>query len=72
MLKHNYVIILRDGAKDFTKAKSLSSTKPFIEYDDNGNFCVIGTFMEEDIKDYEYYSVKDDWQTLSGFRDRPL
>ena len=69
---HNFVIILKDGQKNFEKVKSLSSTTPFVEYSNRGWFCIIGTFKEKDIKDFEHYSVKDDWQTLSGFQDRPL
>ena len=71
---NNFVVIVRDGSKTFKKVKGLSKNKPFIEYDNNGNFCVIGSFDEEDIKKYEYYdlSVKTDWQTNSGFQDRVL
>ena len=73
-MKSNLVVILKDGAKNFKKVKSLSKIKPFIEYSDKGWFCVIGSFDEEDIKKYEYYdlSVKTDWQTKSGFMDRSL
>ena len=71
-MKHNYVVILKDGAKDFTKVKALSKSRPFVEYSDKGEFCIIGTFEEKDIKGYEYYSVKTDWQTESGFMDRCL
>ena len=69
---HNFVVILKDGAKNFEKVKALSKTKPFIEYSDKGWFCIIGSFDEKDIKDFEHYSVKVDWQTESGFMDRPL
>ena len=71
-MKANFVVILKDGAKNFEKVKALSKSKPFIEYSDKGWFCVIGTFDEKDIKKYEYYSVKIDWQTESGFSDRSL
>ena len=35
-MKHNYVVILKDGAAKFQKVKALSKTKPFIEYSDEG------------------------------------
>ena len=71
-MKHNFAVIVRDGSKSFNKVKELSKSKPFIEYDDNGNFCVIGAFDEDDIKKYEYYDLSVDWQTKSGFQDRVL
>lgn len=73
-MKHNFVVILKDGAKSFEKVKVLSKTKPFIEWSDKGYFCIIGTFDEKQIQDFEYYdlSVKTDWQTKSGFMDRSL
>ena len=71
-MKSNYVVILKDGAKHFEKVKVLSKNKPFTEYSDKGWFCVIGNFKKEDIKEYEYYSIKKDWQTESGFMDRGL
>jgi len=73
-MKHNFVVILKDGAVHFEEVKALSSTKPFIEYSDKGWFCIIGTFKEEEIKKHEYYdlSVETDWQTKSGFMDRSL
>ena len=73
-MKHNYVVILKDGSKNFEKVKALSKTKPFCEFSDKGWLCVIGTFDENEIKEYEYYdlSVATDWQTKSGFSDRIL
>lgn len=76
-MKANFVVILRDGSKHFKKVKSLSKIKPFPEYDDNGNFYIIGDFDESDLKDYEYYPLRKDgkvfdWQTESGVMDRAL
>jgi len=73
-MKANFVVILKDGETNFEKVKALSKSKPFIEYSDKGWFCIIGNFIEEEIKKYEYYdlSVATDWQTKSGFQDRPL
>ncbi len=71
-MRSNFVVILKDGSKHFEEVKALSKNKPFIEYSDKGWFCIIGNFDEEDIKDFEYYSVSEDWQTKSGFMDRPL
>jgi len=71
-MKSNYVIILKDGEKNFEKVKALSKTKPFCEFSDKGWLCVVGTFDENELKGYEYYSVKEDWQTASGFSDRSL
>jgi len=73
----NFVVILKDGTKNFEKVKALSKTKPFVEYSDKGAFCIIGNFNEKDIKKYEYYPLRKDgkmfdWQTKSGFHDRAL
>ena len=73
-MKANYVVILKDGTKNFEKVKKLSKSKPFIEWSDKGWFCIIGCFDEKKIKKFEYYdlSVATDWQTKSGFQDRPI
>lgn len=76
-MKSNYVVILKEGTKNFEKVKALSKSKVFVEYDDNGNFCIIGNFNEKEIKEYEYYPLRKDgktfdWQTESGFSDRAL
>lgn len=76
-MKSNYVVIIRTGEQDFKKVKALSKTKVFVEYDDNGAFCIIGNFDENKIKEFEYYPLRKDgkmfdWQTESGFNDRIL
>jgi len=71
-MKANYVVILKDGAKDFEKVKALSNIKPFVEYSDKGWFCIIGNFDIKKLNGYEFYDVKTDWQTASGFMDRSL
>jgi len=75
-MKSNIVIIVRDGAETFKKVIALCKNESFIEWDE-GNFCIIGTFDEKDLKEYEYYPLRKDgkmydWQTASGFKDRPL
>jgi len=71
-MNSNFVVILKNGAKDFTKVKELCKNKPFIEYSDLGWFAIVGLFIEDEIKKYEYYPVSVDWETLSGFSDRVL
>ncbi len=70
-MKSNYVVIVRKGENEFKKVKKLCKNKAFIEWSE-GSFCIIGLFDESEIKKYEYYSVKEDWQTKSGFSDRIL
>ena len=76
-MKHNFVVILKDGAVHFEEVKALSKTKPFCEFSDKGWLCVIGTFQKDEIKEFEYYPLRKDgkmfdWQKASGFEDRPL
>ena len=70
-MKSNFVVIVRKGQKEFEKVINLCRNEPFVEWD-NGVFCIVGLFIEDEIKKYEYYKVSDDWQTLSGFSDRAL
>ncbi len=70
-MKSNYVVIIRSGENEFKKVKKLCKNKPFIEWYE-GIFCIIGNFDEKKLKGFEYYSVKEDWQTKSGFMDRGL
>jgi len=70
-MKSTHVVIVRKGQEEFKKVKKLCKNKPFIEWYE-GVFCIIGNFNEDDIKEFEYYDVKEDWQTKSGFFDRPL
>ena len=70
-MKSNFVVIVRNGESEFGKIKELCKNEPFIEWYE-GSFCIIGKFDEEDLGEYEYYPLTDDWQTLSGFHDRIL
>jgi len=72
-MKDNFVVIVRNGEKEYAEVVALCKNEPTTEWY-NGAFSVIGNFDENEIKEYEYYdlSVKTDWQTKSGFKDRPL
>ena len=69
MNKYNYILVFKDN-----KVPELpSSTRNILIHEsEQGWKCAKGCWKEEQIKEFEYYPLSEDWQTKSGWRDSPL
>ena len=70
-LKSNYVVIIRNGEKEYDEVIALCNNKPFTSWY-KGISAITGNFDVKKLEGYEFYDVKSDWNTASGFQDRPL
>jgi len=71
-MKYNFVVILKDDQSKVEGLRELSEFEPDMIISDKGWIAIMGAFEEESLHDLEYYSLAIDWQTLSGWKDRPL
>lgn len=68
--KYNYILIFKDGdVPDLPESKR----KIEIHKSQQDWKAAIGSWDKEQIKNFdEYYKCSCDWQTKSGWKDRPL
>lgn len=71
-MKYNFVVILKNEQDKVKQIRQLSEFEPDISVSDEGWIALAGSFKEQDIKNFEYYPLSEDWQTKSGWKDRPL
>ena len=64
MISYNYVLIFKDG---IVPELPYSERNVIIHESAQGWRCAIGSWEEEDIKGFEYYSLKDSWIVKSGW-----
>ena len=69
MSKYNFVLIFKDG---IVPELPYSERNIIIHESAQGWKCAKGSWNEEDIKEFEYYSLAEDWQRKTGWVDKLL